>query len=230
MTKSTHKRYEDFLGGIDLQALRKKYQRIKIVELDMPKNVQALECLYAEYWVRRSSWPDYERFYKTYAKSLETELEMWRRECGFSKETFNRGLPARIYRTWASLLTQIHGAYVAETIYGRGRVHMGVNADHMGKDMVIDLGMDYGRMPIQIKKKSQRSDMPNRRPPRNKYIQVVYAVPPTDRFKRDGKTPRKPYLDWKREYGPYLELLDNGFVIFKREQFVLKKLLDGMVE
>ena len=35
-------RFEDFRAGIDLECYRNQYRRIRIVELDMPRNVQAL--------------------------------------------------------------------------------------------------------------------------------------------------------------------------------------------
>ena len=127
--KTELERFEDFLGGIDLEHYRNQYRRIKIVELNMPRNVQALATMYEEYWHRRENWPDYPAFYETYASNLAEDLEAWRMDAQFSSETFYRGLPARIYRTWASLLTQIQGAYVAETIYGRGNVSMSVTGE-----------------------------------------------------------------------------------------------------
>ena len=38
-------RFEDFRGGIDLEHYRYQYRRIKIVEPDMPRNVQALATI-----------------------------------------------------------------------------------------------------------------------------------------------------------------------------------------
>ena len=39
-------RFNRFLSRIDVDGLREKYRKIKLVELDMPKNVQALERPY----------------------------------------------------------------------------------------------------------------------------------------------------------------------------------------
>ena len=225
-------RFEDFLAGIDLESYRNQYRRIKIVELDMPRNVQALAVMYAEYWRRRGNWPDYHAFYETYADGLAAELEAWRIDAQFSSETFYRGLPARIYRTWASLLTQIQGAYVAETIYGAGNVSMSVNEDWRGKDMVIDLGAP-GTLPVQIKKRSERAEAQrsttgrgrNRRP----YILVEYAVPSAAPLTKAGN-PSKPYTDWQKEWGDRLKRLDNGFIVFRPPMFRLQNLLQGIVE
>ena len=41
--------FEGFLAGINLDLYREQYRRIKIVELDMPRNVQALATMYDEY-------------------------------------------------------------------------------------------------------------------------------------------------------------------------------------
>ena len=225
--------FEDFLAGINLEFYRDQYRRIKIVELDMPRNVQALATMYDEYWRRRKDWPDYPAFYKIYADNLAKELEAWRIDALFSSETFYRGLPARIYRTWASLLTQIQGAYVAETIYGVGNVTMSVNDDLRGKDLVIDLGAP-GKLPVQIKKLSERAEAQRstgRGSQRNRqrYIQVQYAVPSVAPLTKAGK-PRKPYTDREHRWGDRLKRLDHGFIVFRPQMFALQSLLQGIVE
>ncbi len=228
--KTELERFEDFLAGIDLEHYRNQYRRIKIVELDMPRNVQALATMYEEYWHRRENRPDYPAFYETYASNLAEDLEAWRMDAQFSKETFYRGLPARIYRTWASLLTQIQGAYVAETIYGRGNVSMSVSEDRRGKDLVIDLGAP-GRLPVQIKKRSERPEA-QRGPGRGsqqRYIQVGYAVPAAAPMTKAGK-PSKRYADWEARWGDRIKRLDNGFVVFRPPMFELQNLLQGIVE
>ena len=220
--------FNNFLASIDVDALREKYRPIKLVELDMPKDVQALTAAYEQYWDTRGRWPDYETFYKAYEGSLYDKLETWRKACGFSKETFYRGLPARIYRTWASLLTQIQGAYVAEDIFGKGNVDMGVDIDRSGKDIVIEVREGL-RFPVQIKKESQRPEAARSANPRHTYIQITYAVPSTDKFDKKGKV-RKPYQRWEDKWGDKLERLDNGFIIFKHKVFQVDNLLKGLIE
>ena len=220
-------RFNDFLSGIDVDGLREKYRKIKLVELDMPKNVQALECAYAQYWQQRGDWPDYEPFYEIYRQSIFYLLEEWRKDCQFSHETFYRGLPARIYRTWASLLTQIQGAYVAEDIYGKGKVQMGVDIDHSGKDLVIELGEGM-RFPVQIKKQSERHEAVRRANPRHRFIEITYEVP-REKYKLDGQV-REPYRRWEATWGTKLERLDNGFIVFKHAMFDRANLLKGLIE
>ena len=38
-------KFEKFLKTVDLQSYRKQYSRIKIVEMDLPKDIQAIELL-----------------------------------------------------------------------------------------------------------------------------------------------------------------------------------------
>ena len=64
----------------------------------------------------------FDEFFEIYRVELRRELMDFRKLAMFSRETFNLGLPARIYRTWAALLTQIQGGYAAEALYGRGNV------------------------------------------------------------------------------------------------------------
>ena len=221
-------RFNEFLSGIDVDALRDEYRHIKLVELDMPKPVQALKSTYEQYWDQRADWPEYGAFYEAYKESIYYRLEEWREHCGFSKETFYRGLPARIYRTWASLLTQVQGAYVAEDIYGKGKVEMGVDIDHSGKDIVIELGPGL-RFPVQIKKLSERPEATRKRNPKHKFIEISYQVPSSGKYKKDGGV-REPYKRWESEWGGKLERLDNGFVIFKRGMFEKDNLLRGLIE
>ena len=51
---------------------------------------------------------------------------------------FYKGLKARIYRTWASLITQIQGGYVAESVFGKGTVKMSEALDHKGADIQVN--------------------------------------------------------------------------------------------
>ena len=132
----------------------------------------------------------------------------------FSEETFYRGLPARIYRTWASLLTQIQGGYAAEEIYGRGNVAMNADLDYSGIDMRLTDGNDI--VNIQIKKETMSREV---RAPwqgmrqKQKIVFVVYEVPGCDPLTKTGK-PSKPFNDWREKWGGKLERLDNGFIVF----------------
>ena len=131
------RRFNQFLAGIDLAACRARFAHIKLVELNLPRNIQAIPFLYREYWERRDDFPLFDEFFETYRTELRRELPDFRKRTMFSRETFNLGLPARIYRTWASLLTQIQGGYAAEAVYGRGNVEMSADLDYRGIDIRV---------------------------------------------------------------------------------------------
>ncbi len=46
-------KFEKFLESVDLRDYRKKYSQIKTVEMDLPKDIQAIELLYKVYWEER---------------------------------------------------------------------------------------------------------------------------------------------------------------------------------
>ena len=104
---------------------------------------------------------------------------------------------------------------------------MGVDIDHSGKDLVIELGEDM-KFPVQIKKRSERHEAVRRPNPRHRFISLTYEVP-GDKFKLDGEV-REPYKRWDAEWGDRLERLDNGFIIFKPKMFEKANLLEGLIE
>ena len=208
-----------FLESIDLEKYRAKYSRIKLVELDLDKNIQALRHLYDEYWMKRDNFLSYDDFYKKYSCDLREELEAFRRDTMFSEETFYRGLPARIYRTWASLLTQIQGGYVAETIYGQGNVKMSECLDRKGIDIQILDGSET--LNIQIKKETMSREV---RTPwqgmrhQERITFMYYEVPSRDPKTKTGKL-SKPFQDWQDKWDKKLCRLDNGFIVFLPDMF-----------
>ena len=217
--------FNKFLGAIDLLRYRGKYAHIKLVELDMPRPIQPISLLYREYWERREEYPSFEEFYKIYSAGLKAELEEFRRQAMFSEETFYRGLPARIYRTWASLLTQIQGGYVAESIYGEGNVEMNAPLDYQGIDMRISDGDNV--INIQIKKETMSREVRAPWHGLKKGVQIVnliYAVPGRDRWTAKGDE-RVPYKRWRQTWEGKLECLDNGFVIFLPGMFAQENIV-----
>lgn len=215
----TTTRINEFLGGIHLARYRNKYAHIKLVERDMPRTIRPIPFLYREYWTRRENYPDFESFYATYAEELRPDLEAFRQSSMFSEETFYRGLPARIYRTWASLLTQIQGGYVAEEIYGEGNIEMSTELDYSGIDMRITDGEQI--INIQIKKESVSREI--RAPWHNtrnqiRIVNLIYQVPGNDPLTKSGRE-RVPFTRWKNRWAGKLERLDNGFIIFMPDMF-----------
>ena len=219
-------KFDNFLQSVNLGTYREKYRSIKIVEMDLPKEVQAINMLYRAYWDQKKLL-SFEDFYKEYLSLQKTEIESFRQRVTMCKDCFYRGLPARIYRTWASIITQIHAGYVAESIFGTGTVSMSGKLDHQGSDFQI---LYKGKiLNYQVKKKSFSGEVRRGKGGvKNKidgeFIDINYEVPSSDYFenpkKKDGeyKLPYKRFQDNKE-----LKRFPNGFVIFTPYTFEQKK-------
>ncbi len=160
--KFTVEGFTNFLQKIDLVSYRTKYASVKIVEMDLPPNTQALKTIYEQYWENCDDLQnprDFEDYYdNVYFPTNETNIkDFWFNKSGFGKDCdcFKRGLRVRIYRTWASLITQIHGGYVAEFVFGRDSVQMSEILDHSGVDFRIKLS-NGSTIDVQVKKKNRK--------------------------------------------------------------------------
>ena len=219
-------KFEQFLESVDLKAYREKYRPIKIVEMDLPKEIQAIEMLYKVYWDQKK-FLNFEDFYQEYLKTHEKDIETFRQKVTMCKDCFYRGLPARIYRTWASIITQIHAGYVAEAVFGDETVAMSSTLDRQGADFQViyrSKTLNY-----QVKKKSLgrevRQEKPkSKNPLPGEFVDIKYEVPSSDYFenpkKKDGdyKLPYKRFMDNKE-----LKRFPNGFVVFTPYTFEKKK-------
>jgi len=216
--------FTDFLKTVPLKKYREAYSSVKIVEMDLSKDIQAIELLYTVYWSEKK-FISFDEFYERYLKEKGQPIEKFRLKSTMCKDCFYRGLKARIYRTWAGLITQIHAGYVAETVFGEGSVSMSAQLDSQGADIRVE---HKGRfLNYQVKKTSYSGVMSKRPLPRKsklkgESIDLKYEVPPclSDPKTKNGEW-RKPYLrflDDKRTYA-----LDNGFVTFTKEAFIHKK-------
>ncbi len=195
--------------------------------MDLPRNIQVLKTMYCVYWnkVDLDNIPDYERLYEIYHHELEDEIEEFRSKIEMCSDCFNKGLKARIYRTWASIITQIHAGYVAETVFGEGSVAMSDKLDHAGKDFVVSY--NGKTIPIQVKKESKR---PESRISRvggrgdEQIITIKYCVPnprdfTTPRYIRTGEL-KPQVLDFcEFSSNGILKRYDNGFVVFLDKVF-----------
>jgi hypothetical protein len=143
------------------------------------------------------------------------------------EKCFSKGLPARIYRTWASIITQIHAGYVAESVFGEGTVAMSGELDHQGADFQVM----YKRKVLnyQVKKKSFSGEVRRgkggvKTKIEGEFIDINYEVPSSDYFenpkKKDGeyKLPYKRFQDNKE-----LKRFPNGFVVFTPYAFEQKR-------
>ncbi len=219
-------KFDNFLQSVDLKAYRDMYRPIKIVEMDLPKEVQAINMLYKVYWDQKK-FLSFEDFYKEYLNSQKAEIESFRHRITMCEDCFYRGLPARIYRTWASIITQIHAGYVAESVFGDGTVKMSGELDHKGADFQATYRGKI--LNYQVKKKSLsrevRQEGPRAKNPLSgEFINIKYEVPSSDYFenpkKKDGayKLPYSRFIKNKE-----LKRFSNGFVVFAPYAFEQKK-------
>lgn len=218
--------FNRFLNSIDLRTYRNKYRPVKIVEMDMPKEIQAIGLLYEIYWDRKN-FLNFEDFYSEYLKSKKTEIESFRIKTTMCKDCFYRGLPARIYRTWASIITQIHAGYVAESVFGKGTVSMSAELDHEGADFQVNYRGSI--LNFQVKKASfsreVRKEKISKKVSIGKFVDIKYEVPSEEYFlnpkKKDG-TYKLPYERFIRN--KELKRLPNGFVVFTPHVFEKEKI------
>jgi len=217
-------KFEKFLESVDLRDYRKKYSRIKIVEMDLPKDIQAIELLYKVYW-EEQKFLNYEDFYKRYLNEKAELAEKFMVKSTMCKDCFRRGLEARIYRTWAGLITQIHAGYVAESVFGNGTVFMSAELDSQGADIRVEYKGHF--LNYQVKKtiysgvKSGRP-LPRKNKLKGEPIDIKYEVPMSlsDPKTKKGEF-RKPYLRFLED--KRTKALSNGFVVFTKLTFEPKK-------
>lgn len=217
-------RLEKFLELVDLKGYRNKYSRIKIVEMDLPKDIQAIELLYKVYWDEQEPLT-FVNFYKRYLKEKVKQLEEFRKKSTMCKDCFYRGLEARIYRTWAGLITQIQAGYIAESVFGKGTVSMSVELDSQGADIRVEYKGHF--LNYQVKKTSYSGVKSGRPLPRKgklkgEAIDIKYEVPSSlsDQKTKKGEF-RKPYLRFLED--KRTRALKNGFVVFTPLTFEEKK-------
>jgi len=82
---------------------------------------------------------------------MEPTLKNSKKKTGMCEKCFSKGLPARIYRTWASIITQIHAGYVAESVLGEGTVAMSGELDHQGADFQVMYKKEGLKLPVKKK-------------------------------------------------------------------------------
>jgi len=218
-------KFDEFLKKIDLQKYRSKYRSIKLVEMDLPKDIQAIKLLYKIYWSEKE-FIDFDNFLKRYIKEYKINIDNFRAKIGMCEVCFYKGLPARIYRTWASLITQIHAGYVAESVFGSGTINMSEDLDHHGADFQVTYKGNI--INYQVKKKSFSREIRQAKKSgkiiHGEFIDIKYEVPIDEIFnnpktkKGELRLPYKRFVDNKE-----LKRLANGFIVFTAEAFLPKK-------
>ena len=217
-------KFDKFLKTVDLKDYRKKYSHIKIVEMDLSKDIQAIKLLYKVYWDEKK-FISFDEFYDRYLKEKKKQVEKFRIKSTMCKNCFSRGLKARIYRTWAGLITQIHAGYVAESVFGKGTVLMSEELDHYGADIRVEYKGRF--LNYQVKKTSFSGVMSRKPLPRKKRIEgenidIKYEVPAclSDPKTKKGEL-RLPYLRFLED--KRTKAFENGFVVFTSYAFKRKK-------
>lgn len=219
-------KFENFLKSVDLKSYREKYRPIKIVEMDLPKEIQAINMLYKVYWDKKK-FLSYDKFYEEYLSEQGADIKKFRQKTGMCQKCFSKGLPARIYRTWASIITQIHAGYVAESVFGEGTVVMSGKLDHKGADFQVKYRGKI--LNYQVKKKSLGREVRQEKPKSKKplpgdFVDIKYEVPSSDYFENPKKKDGKYKLPYKR-FVQNKELIRflNSFVVFTPYAFEQKK-------
>lgn len=214
-----------FLASIALKKYRAAYRPVKIVEMDLPKDIQAIDLLYSVYWGEKR-FLSFEDFYVEYLAKYKKPIEDFRKKTTMCKSCFYRGLPARIYRTWASIITQIQAGYVAAAVFTGGVVSMSGELDHQGADFQVRY---QGKiLNYQVKKETFSREVRRAKTMKDKlegeFIDIGYFVPSDAYFEnpRNKKGEyRKPYLRFKND--ETLERLPNGFIVFTPALFLKEK-------
>lgn len=223
--KQLAEQFIKFLGSIDLKKYRATYRPVKIVEMDLPPNIQAIDLLYIIYW-NEKRFLNFDDFYEEYLAKYKKVIEEFRKKITMCKSCFYRGLPARIYRTWASIITQIQAGYVAAAVFVDGSVEMSGALDHQGADFQVKY---HGKiLNYQVKKETFSREVRRQKTTKDKldgdFIDIGYFVPSDDYFERPKNKKgeyRKPYLRFNND--ETLERLPNGFVIFTPALFLKEK-------
>ena len=219
-------KFNKFLKTVDLRSYRDKFRPIKIVEMDLPKDIQAINMLYKVYWTKKE-FVSFDEFYQNYLREYKMAINNFQEKTGMCKICFGKGLPARIYRTWASIITQIHAGYVAESVFGDGTVNMSGELDHKGADFQVKYKGKI--LNYQVKKKSLgrevRQEKPkSKNPLPGEFVDIKYEVPSSDYFENPKKKNGEYKLPYKRfKKNKELERLPNGFVVFTPHTFEQKK-------
>ncbi len=223
-------KFNKFLKSVDLKTFREMYMPIKIVEMNLPKSIQAIELLYRVYWDDKH-FIDFADFYKIYEKEKRRELRKFQKTSGMCSKCFKKGIKARTYRTWAGLITQIHAGYVAERVFGPDTIRMSEQLDRQDADIQVkykEVVLNYDVKKIANAGVMGRGHVPKRPIPGEK-ISIRYEVPNLDIIlhpkKKRGDGFKKAYIDFADKYlkTKMLHVFPNGFVIFTPYIFENKK-------
>lgn len=243
--------YENFLSNIDIQSYS-VFREIKWVEQDLPQDKVPnlykegeiikirylhLASIYFYYWdntmfLNFNEW--FEQYWTDMNGNEEVKASLKKFKTyffnGADEEWFKDGFRARMYRTWISLLTQIHFQYLWNKLFDE-KLESSALLDSLGLDALFTKG--NRTIGIQIKKISFRREVSDRRftPSQKKFADVIIEIPyvvdnPTE-IKEKLLNPKsrpttKETLTKKLDiFNESFSMFPNGFVIF-REDYLRK--------
>jgi hypothetical protein len=172
----------------------------------------------------------FDQFYEEYEKLYRKNLKLFRKKIQMCPKCFNKGLPARIYRTWASIITQIHAGYIAETVFGKGAVEMSSELDHQGADFRVSY--KEKKLNYQVKKETfsreVRAEKKSKKKLDGEFVEIKYEVPNFEIILNPKKKKggfKKAYSEFKKDWldTGLLKVLTNGFIVFTPKIFEEKK-------
>jgi hypothetical protein len=227
--QKTLQAFEAFLGSLDLASYRKKYQRIKTVEQNLPRNLSPLPDLYKHYWKPTEgnpAFPSFEDFFNRWWDEHLEPLNAFRQRYfwGCSCEFVRLGFEARLYRTAISIWTQFHFCY---RWLASCSLPLEANQERDAKGIDALVHANKHRVGIQIKKETYRSEareenrfLKNKKQRDIALLEVPYTLQIPEKLRIKAERARKKgedadiYLLWAK-VAHHLKHLPNGFVIFQ---------------
>ncbi len=226
MARMILERFEAFLATIPLDRYRDELEPVKTVEQDLPKNLNPLPAIYANYWVNEpTDFPDFEDFFHAWWTDHLRPLDDFIRKYfwGCSHEFVYLGFKARLYRTLISVLTQFHFAY-SWLVHCQLPLEASAELDIKGVDALVR--HDEAIVALQIKKETYRSEahergrFARRRVPVTFVAEIPYTIVHPDEWRKRIENARKPETRERYELFALVaerlqRWLPNGFVIFQ---------------
>jgi hypothetical protein len=236
--------FRAFLKTIDLDKYRKVFKDKKYVEQDLPDDVvrEMLKSMYEHYWIKRKFLSFDDWFNDVWNRVINLEgfkNFLWyyfHMRLGKDKEWdewFKEGFKARLYRTWAALLTQFDFSYTFACVLEEENVKVPISASPELNIKGIDIRLNRreGHIDFQVYKVSERKEA--RGKTRSGVISIPYPVISRAELIRKIKSPRikkkEAYETMLRIFDKYYEELENGFIVFKKElaKEILERVLSG---
>lgn len=226
-TRNLLEQFEEFLATIPLERYRNELMPVKTVEQDLPKDLNPLPAIYANYWLPKPvKFPDYEEFFSAWWEGHLKPLDDFIRKYfwGCSYEFVHLGFKARIYRTFISVLTQFHFAY-SWLAFCSLPLKASADLDMQGIDALVTTE-DGTKVAIQIMKETyrpearERGKFAQRKIQTNLFVEVPYTIAQPDEWRQRAERARKDETKKQAQlFGLLAEKfqrwLPNGFAVFQ---------------